>query len=218
MPHRTKLSLRVRRLTSLIIAVAFLVMLSSGVLCFLAPKGRVANEIDWQFLGLVREQWIALHLTSSALFLAAALLHVFYNWKGLLKFIRSRPTEERRFSLEAFIALMLGIVLVVGTLREWPGLHDLVTWRSSIKHGVEAVDGEQSEEEEHRSRGNQGGGQGFGQMTLEELCAQEDVDLTGALDRLAAEGIVATGDTNLRDLADWMGVHPRDVVGVLFPE
>jgi len=85
-------------------------------------------------------------------------------------------------------------------------------------HGVEDIAATQ------RGRGRQGGGQGqgvnaprrgMGQMTLSELCQNEGVELTWAIGRLRGEGFAARGTMTIREIADWAGVHPRELRDVL---
>lgn len=77
-----------------------------------------------------------------------------------------------------------------------------------------------------RGSGRQDGGQGqganapatrrgMGQMTLSELCQSEGVELTWAIARLRNMGFVAQETMTIREIADWAGVHPRELRDVL---
>lgn len=225
--------LRLRRFTSLLIAVGFTLLLLSGILCFLSPKGRIAHQSQWTIWGLDKEQWIALHLTASALFLLASALHLYFNWRPLLKALRARSKEARGMSFEALGALVVGVLLVVGTLSRWPVLSDLVDWRESFKQGPLVEDegtapvpptAPEATEGDHGGRQGRGAGAGgagsagYGRRTLGELCVEKGAELDPVLAALAARGCMATETTTLRDLADALGVHPRDVAALLFGE
>ena len=63
--------------------------------------------------------------------------------------------------------------------------------------------------------GGRGGAGGIGQMTLEQFCNVEGADLEAIIKKLHAKGIEASAKTTLRLIADQLGVHPRDLRGVL---
>lgn len=51
-----------RRFTSLTLTFTFLVMSYTGIILFIAPKGRVANWTNWELLGLDKTQYTNLHV------------------------------------------------------------------------------------------------------------------------------------------------------------
>ncbi len=52
---------------------------------------------------------------------------------------------------------------------------------------------------------------GYGQMTLNELCEYEHIDIDKAIAKLKENNIDANRDDNLRDIADKYNMHPRDI-------
>lgn len=59
---------------------------------------------------------------------------------------------------------------------------------------------------------NQGaGGQGFGQMTLQDYCKQINMDTAIALDKLDQAGFKASADMTMRDIAMSAGKHPSEL-------
>ena len=76
----------------------------------------------------------------------------------------------------------------------------------------------------HRGRGMQGGGQGqganaprrgMGQMTLNEFCRSEGVELASAIARLRDMGFVAQDTMTMREIAYRFDVHPRELRSIL---
>jgi hypothetical protein len=55
--------LNLRGLITLLTALAYSVMAISGVMLYLAPRGRVANWTGRSLLGLGKEPWSDLHMT-----------------------------------------------------------------------------------------------------------------------------------------------------------
>ena len=68
-----------RRFTSLCIGFSFLIMSYTGIILFLAPKGRVANWTNWQLLGLDKTHYTHLHVTFMVLFLVGMIFHIYLN-------------------------------------------------------------------------------------------------------------------------------------------
>jgi hypothetical protein len=67
-------------------------------------------------------------------------------------------------------------------------------------------------EEEHEEEGSS---VGWGQFTVEEICAQEGVSVNEGIARLADYGIEAEPTSRIRDLADATGYEPGDLVDIL---
>ncbi|MBX3180703.1 MAG: DUF4405 domain-containing protein [Candidatus Hydrogenedentes bacterium] len=64
---------------------------------------------------------------------------------------------------------------------------------------------------DYASRGGAGGG-GFGRKTLAQVCAEGNVDLESAIARLHQRGIAATGQDNVRTLADRVNMTPGELL------
>ena len=85
-----------RRFISLTISFSFLVMSYTGIILFLAPKGRVANWNNWELLGLDKTHYTHLHVTFMVLFLFGMIFHIYFNWSSLINYLKSKA---RTFSL-----------------------------------------------------------------------------------------------------------------------
>lgn len=115
--------------SSFLLFVTFLVMVVSGVVLFIAPPGRVANWTDWSVLGFSRTQWTNFHFTFIVVFLVVGTLHLFYfNWKQFWAYVTSKAEGGLRFKKEMLAALILSLVLLIGTYAKLPpmiGIADL---------------------------------------------------------------------------------------------
>jgi hypothetical protein len=104
--------------TSFFIFLCFVGLLLSGSVLYVAPPGRIANWTQWQ-LGLAKEQWQALHTVFALFFIAAATLHLVFNWKVLLAYLKTRVhtgTSNRREFAVASVAVLVVLALTIGNV------------------------------------------------------------------------------------------------------
>jgi hypothetical protein len=208
--HRRKRSLPgSRKLVSLLVTVGFLLLIVSGVVIVFSPTGRIAHRAGWSALGLFKEEWTAIHLTSSVLFLVGAILHGLLNWRPLLRYLCPRLANGLPVSTELAAALVIGALFVAGTLAGVPPLSSLVDLRENIRHGGETA--VLSEDHGTQSRT----GRGLGRMTLDELCLREGLAPDLVVSELRGAGIEAAGSDRIRWIADACGITPRDLVELI---
>jgi len=85
--------LKIRRITSLTASVAFLLMLLTSIILYIVPQGRVAYWADWRLWGLTKTDWANIHMNMGLLFLIALSLHIYYNWKPLISYLKNTEYE-----------------------------------------------------------------------------------------------------------------------------
>ena len=102
---------------SFTLLVGGVVVAAAGVVLYLAPSGRVANLTDWRFLGLSRPDWQAIRTIFALVFLIAAPIHLYLNWRVFWSYLRDRaPTSvSRRWELAASVVVVT--LIFVFTLR-----------------------------------------------------------------------------------------------------
>lgn len=122
-----------RGFTTFLIVGTFLMLLLSGFILYIAPKGRVANWTGWGMLGIGKEQWGSLHINMAVLFLLVAALHVFYNWKVLLNYIRNKKSQQLRRGKELIASIGVVLLVGIGTLGEWVPFHSVIVLHEDIK-------------------------------------------------------------------------------------
>ena len=71
--------MKIRKITSLVAALAFVVMVLTSFVLYIVPQGRIAYWAGWKFLGLSKTQWGDIHINTGILFLLALVLHTYYN-------------------------------------------------------------------------------------------------------------------------------------------
>lgn len=116
---------RFRGFITYLLTFSFFVMVISGVVNFLAPSGPVAIEIEWSLLGLDRIAWQSLHLSFAAVFIVVGLIHLAYNWHGLLHYLKDRASHHLTLKREAAIAVALTVALILSAVMAVPPASNL---------------------------------------------------------------------------------------------
>jgi len=94
-------------MTSVLIAASFLLLAVSGVILFVSPPGRVANWGNWRMIGLTKHEWTGVHSWFAAIFVATAVVHVFFNLRPLMNYFRDRLTRRLGWRWEWIVALAI---------------------------------------------------------------------------------------------------------------
>lgn len=122
-----------RAVTSMMTTGGFLIMGGTGLMLFATPEGRLAYWVDWSLGGLTKEEWGAIHVTSSLLFLIAGFVHLWFNWRQFVGYLRRRLQQKVSIRPEAPAAFALLAVLVAGTLWGVPPFTWVIDLSTAIK-------------------------------------------------------------------------------------
>lgn len=106
----------IKKLTSLSLGFSFLIMSYTGIMLYFVPKGKVAYWSDWHLFGLSKTQYGDIHTTSMLTFLFFGVLHIYYNWKPIVSYIKDKNKKISFSKAEFLFAFGLNIFFVVGTL------------------------------------------------------------------------------------------------------
>ncbi len=109
-----------RRITSLTLVLSFVFLILTSVILFIAPEGRVAYWSDWHLIGFTKTQWSALHTNLGFLFLLAGLMHLWFNWRAVLAYLKNKARQMVVFTPAMTAALLITILFTAGTLALWP--------------------------------------------------------------------------------------------------
>jgi magnesium-transporting ATPase (P-type) len=103
--------------------ISFIIIASSGLVLYIAPQGRVAKWVNWQFLGLSKEMWQALHTNFTYTFLILSIFHIFaLNWKVFLSYLKKKTGAGLPRKKELTVGVLLTAVVFLGTLFYIPPL------------------------------------------------------------------------------------------------
>jgi hypothetical protein len=122
-----------KKVTSLSLGLAFLIMSYTGIMLFLSPHGRVAYWSDWHLLGLTKTQYISLHTTSMLTLLFFAVWHIYYNWKPIVSYLKDANKKISFTKREFLIALLINVFFVAGTLYSFQPMKAFLQMGDKIK-------------------------------------------------------------------------------------
>ena len=129
-----------RAFTSITTGVSFIGMSLTGIILFVVPPGRIANWTGWTIFGLSKHQWGGLHIWFSLVFMLAALFHIYFNWRPLLNYFKSKVSKSLALRWEWASAVLLCVVVMLGTLADIKPFSSLLTWSEAIKHSWDETD------------------------------------------------------------------------------
>lgn len=126
--------MNVRKITSMTMVWSFTILILNSLVLYVVPEGRVSYWADWKFLGLSKSQWGEQHTTVGFLFLAAGLLHVYYNWKPILAYMKNKARQVRIFTGPSNVGLALTIIFIIGTYFQFPPMSTIVNISDHFKN------------------------------------------------------------------------------------
>ncbi len=179
-------------------------ILVSGTVLYIAPPGRVAHWQQWKILGLDKDQWQAQHTLFSYLFFVSALFHIFMlNWRNLWSYVKIKSKAGFRKFREFILAIFLFLIVFFGTLYDVPpfvsffNLGDEIgfSWENKMKRAPVP----------HTEN-----------LTLREIATDYlNMDSDDAVGFLEQNGISATPDQSLKEIAQSNRRTPADIYGLL---
>lgn len=188
-----------RGFASLLLTLSLLVVSFSGVLLYVTPRGRVANWTDWTLFGLGKEQWAALHMNGSILFLVAAALHLALNWSILCGYVKKKAVAGLHMKRELALATALALVCVAGTIFNLPPFSSVLALNHDIKDYWE-------------QRTPRAPAPHAEEYTLAEFAAQVNLPVDDLTEALHQEGFNAVDiHLTMGELARQKGVAPSAV-------
>jgi hypothetical protein len=134
--------MKIRKITSLIAALSFIIMMLTSFILYIVPQGRIAYWANWHLLGLTKKQWGNIHINTGILFLTALGFHIYYNWKPIMSYLKDKAKNLKVFTKEFNIAFLLTSLVVLGTHFEIPPFSSILAMSESIKDNAAEKYGE----------------------------------------------------------------------------
>ncbi len=191
-----------RKITSFSLGISFIIMTYTGIMLFICPHGRVAYWSDWHFLGLSKDQYGNLHTTSMIVFVLFGILHIYYNWRVILNYLKDKSRKISFSTKEFLIALGLNIVFVVGTLAMIQPFSGFLTFENNLKESWTAKAKEPPYGHAELSK-------------LEIFCKRVDIPLQEATKQLSENGIKFSTKDTLLTIAKNNNMNPSEVYNII---
>jgi len=125
--------LSLRRIVSLTLFLAVAMMLTSSIILYTVPHGRVAYWASWTLWGLSKTQWGNLHTNSGLLMLIAASFHIYFNWRPVTGYMKNKARDFKLFTPNFNAALAVTAMVATLTLLEIPPMVWVQDLGESIK-------------------------------------------------------------------------------------
>lgn len=198
--------MNMRKITSLTALLSFSMLALTSIVLYVVPQGRVAYWADWRLLGLSKTDWGNIHINLGRLFLLSIFLHVFYNWKPIVSYLKNRTRKLKVFTPEFNAAIVLTLVFILGTYFSLPPFSWVLDLNDTLKVAAARKYGEPP----------------YGHAELSNLktfTRKTGLDYAESLRRLHAAGYLAENENQtLAELSRINGISPQQLNKSMKPE
>ena len=198
--------MNLRKITSLTSLLSFLLLVTTSVVLYITPQGRVAYWADWRLWGLDKTQWGSLHINLGVLFLLSSLLHLYYNWKAVMAYLKDKAHNLKVFTPDFNVSLAVAALFVLGTFFSVPPFQWIITLNDTLKDQAAAKYGIPP--------------YGHAELSsLEIFAGRTGLIPDEAVGRLREAGIrLENARQSLQDIAKANGLSPQQLHNLMKPE
>lgn len=197
--------MNMKKITSMTLMISGIILIFNSVVLYVVPEGRISNWADWRFLGLTKGDWAAQHITVGILFGVAGILHLYYNWKAIVAYMKNKAREMKVFTGAFNVALILSVVFVVGTYYDVPPLSTIIDFSESFKDAAAKKYGDPPYGHAESS-------------SIKMFTKRENLDLAKSIELLGAAGINVTDEKEtIREIADKSNKSPQQIYELIKP-
>ena len=200
-----------KKITSLSLGFAFLIMSYTGVILYIAPHGRISRWLDWHLLGLDKTQYQNIHTTSMITFIFFALFHVYFNWKPIMSYMKDASKKISFTKKEFLIAFLLNALFVVGTVTMIQPFKGFLDLGDTIKESWGQKDTVNNTETNTKAPPKE-----LGKKTIQELSDMGNINLDKSIKILKMKGLDSvTASSKIREIANELDSTPSDIYNIL---
>jgi len=183
--------------------LSFAALFLTSIILYIVPHGRVAYWSGWRLWGLSKNQWGDLHINLGFLFILAGLLHIYYNWKPLLAYMKDKARKLKICTASFNIALIVVLLVSIGTLLQVPPMSTVINFGETLKERASEKYGEPP----------------YGHAELSSLrlfARRTDMDLNKALELLRQASINVQGpDQTILQIAQANHTTPKAIFDIM---
>jgi hypothetical protein len=184
---------------SFYVVFSFLALAVSGIVLYVAPPGRIANWSVWRLLLLSKAQWQAVHTIVALLFLVAAGFHIYFNWKVLVAYVKSKLQTGMRMKRELAAASLAGAVILAVSITGVPPFGTVMEVGEDIKNSWSTTSSEPPIPHAEL-------------MTVAKLSETVKIPADKAVANLEKQGVKVAGPTmTVQQIADENQLTPQQV-------
>jgi hypothetical protein len=188
-----------RAFVTFYVILSFVIIAVSGLVLFISPPGRVANWSQWRFGALQKADWQAVHTVFTLLFLGAIALHIYFNWRVILNYLRRKVGEGLHRGKEMGLAAAVGAAVLVMTIVGVPPFSTVMTMGERVKNSWS--DPATEPPVPHAEM-----------WTVAKFAESNKLPVEQAMNNLREAGMTSPGtDVTLQSLATTYKVTPRQV-------
>jgi hypothetical protein len=190
----------------------------TGVILYIAPHGRVSKWLDWHLFGLDKGQYEELHTTSMVTFLVFGILHIYYNWKSIMLYMRDKSKKISFTKKEFLIALILNIFFVVGTLTSTQPFKGFLDLGETIKDswGEKSIEVTSPLDTNTIQVNIKPPPEQLGKKTLQDLSDMGNIDLEKAIKVLKSKGLDdIDSSVRIREISNELDLTTTDIYKLL---
>lgn len=126
-----------KKITSLTMLLAMIIMSFTGIMLFISPPGRIANWANWEILNLTKEQFAQIHTTFMVLFIIMTILHLFYNWKPITSYLKNKTRNMVILTKDMLAAIVICFIFLIGTLNSIAPFSSFLEFGDKVKNSWE---------------------------------------------------------------------------------
>ena len=123
-----------RSFTSLILVWTFIIQMITGIVLYIVPPGRIANWTNWNLLGIDKAGWEALHTIFGYLFIIFGILHISYNRRPIINYIKKKIKTGFRLRKELIISTIVIIAFLAGILLNFFPFKKVMDFGDKLKN------------------------------------------------------------------------------------
>ena len=195
-----------RKITSLTTLLSFLLLILTSTILYITPQGKIAFWANWNYWGIGKEEWSALHTNLGLLFLIAGIIHTLLNWKPIVNYLRNKAKKIKVFTVDFNIALILTLVVAGMTLFSLPPIRLIQTFNHALKKAAAEKYGEPPYGHAEAS-------------SLHSFCKRTGLNLKTSIAVLEDNGLESISDeATLAEIARANDMTPQEVYLLIKPE